>query len=575
VIYKYFFSALLSLDLFAASWGMAAAQSAVAAKTSVFSSPVKPMGEVSIDELVKRPANASPVGRPVEMPKHRLPHGGLTTAPPAKPVLDHLPIMTPNVGVSSAFLGIKGFVGIHSHDNVTAYGFEFEPPDQGLAVNNNVAAEISSLVLRFFNATTGAPLSPPIALSAFLMSGDNTCDDSQAFYDSTSQRWFFLNIACSSEPGKVEGIDVAVSKASDPLGSYYIYHIPSATSDLPGCGGVDCYTDYPKAGYDANGFYISVNLYNATAYDFVRAATYAISKAQIESGASVTPVRLLYPLGDSFVLQPSVPAPGEPYETAANGTEYLLEARGMSDLSHNIRVWAISNTNTLNTSSPTLVVNFTDVVAEPYGPAVLATEPNVVGPNCRSHGVTSAPLIDGRYWTFQATVHKAEGKLYAALPTGVNDGNGLPRDIIAWFVLTPSVDSSGVPSASIVSQGYVIPPNGYSLLNPAFALRNSGVGALGFSITNKSALVTGGFPSAAFIRFNGTNTTGKITVSGRGLTSDDGFTGCDAAGHAGIWGDYGAATVDAATGYLYTVNENISGRRGKLTNWGTFITQLH
>jgi hypothetical protein len=105
-------------------------------------------------------------------------------------------------------------------------------------------------------------------------------------------------------------------------------------------------------------------------------------------------------------------------------------------------------------------------------------------------------------------------------------------------------------------------------------VRNSGLGVLGFSITNKSALAPGGFPSAAFIRFTGTKTTGSITISGRGMTSEDGFTGCDAPDRAGLWGDYGAATIDAATGYIYTVNENISGRRGKITNWGTFITQL-
>jgi hypothetical protein len=122
------------------------------------------------------------------------------------------------------------------------------------------------------------------------------------------------------------------------------------------------------------------------------------------------------------------------------------------------------------------------------------------------------------------------------------DGAGLLRDSVAWFALKPSVNGSGVPSASIVHQGYVVAPNGYSLLYPAFGLNKSGAGALGLSITNQSANVHGGFPSAGFIQFNGTGTTGKVLVSGQGIASDDGFTGCDMGpGGVGRWGDYGAA----------------------------------
>lgn len=64
------------------------------------------------------------------------------------------------------------------------------------------------------------------------------------------------------------------------------------------------------------------------------------------------------------------------------------------------------------------------------------------------------------------------------------------------------------------------------------------------------------------------------------MTSDDGFTGCGrpGPGQVGRWGDYGAATVDAATGYFYTANELIPYKKvapGQAANWGTFITQLH
>jgi len=85
--------------------------------------------------------------------------------------------------------------------------------------------------------------------------------------------------------------------------------------------------------------------------------------------------------------------------------------------------------------------------------------------------------------------------------------------------------------------------------------------------------VPGGFPSAGLVGFNGKAIESSILVSGPGIAADDGF-GCLVPGLPGRWGDYGAATVDAATGFFYVANENISGARAPQTDWGTFITQI-
>jgi len=120
------------------------------------------------------------------------------------------------------------------------------------------------------------------------------------------------------------------------------------------------------------------------------------------------------------------------------------------------------------------------------------------------------------------------------------------------------------------------------VIYPAFGLNKSTAGALGMTITNKSKSVTGGYPSASYIQFTGSGfSPNTIFVTGPGFTSDDGFTGCPKAGpgKVGRWGDYGAAVVDAKTGYFYTANEMIPNPknfpRGHFANWGTFITQLH
>lgn len=551
------------------------------AKTKLSPARVRLAGVVSIAELAKQAPGPVRQVRPVrkiEMPRHRLPNGSLTAAKPMRPVIEKLAALRPNVQVAAPILNITGFQAIHSLDNDIAGIGELEPPDQGLAVNSNVVAEINNEVLQFFNARSGVPLTLPIALPSFFLSG-NSCGDPQAFFDPTIQRWFFMEMAsnaCGGSGAVGEGFDIAVSRTADPLGSYFIYHIEAFSGDLAGCAGSDCLPDYPKAGFDKNGFYISVNLFNvATTGDFVEAATYALPKSKLKSGAGFAYLRIDYP--DDFVVQPSVPAPGEPFAAAANGTEFLMEARNIVDGSNNIRVWAISNTNNIVSNILSLRAFFVNIAAQAYGPTAPATEPNVVGPYCASKGVLSAPQLDGGYQSFQATIQKAGGKLYGALPFNSPDGKGLDRDAIAWFVLTPSVNSLGQPSAAIDSQGYVIPPNGYSLLYPALGLNKSGTGALGFTITNTSQSVLGGFPSAAFIQFSKTGPVGSIRVTGQGQTSDDGFSGCPGPGPGtvGRWGDYGAAVVDAKTGYFYTANENISGPRGFATNWGTFITRMN
>jgi hypothetical protein len=530
-------------------------------------------GIVSVAELAKSGENLESLqNRPVEMPLHRL---------PSRTTLEALPLTPePNVGVfggiAPSFASVKGFVGLFGGENAKVNGGEFEPPDQGLAVNNNVAAEDVNLMVQFFNATTGASMAGPIAASSFFLAPfGSTLIDPQVFFDPTTSRWFF-DIVVSNPAKNLMAFAVSVSQTSNPLGNYFVYNmISDSSSGVSGCGGVNCFPDYPKAGYDANGFYIAADLINGSG-SFVESAIYALPKSKLEAGATFIYFRFDDP--SDFVVQPSVPAPREPFSTADNGSEFLMSAPG----SPNLSVLAIVNTNNIVSSGSTMRLLRATLAGQSYGVGVVpSTQPNVVGPFCKSKGVTSAPSLDGEFSAFQATIQKAGGNLYGALPFAAKDGTGFPRDVIAWFEVHPTLTSKPTLSASIVHQGLVVPGNGYSISYPAFGLNKTGASAMGMTMTNKSKSLPGGFPSAAFIQFTGSATTGRIIVSGQGATSDDGSSGCAKAGpgQIGRWGDYGAATLDARTGFFYTANEMIPDPtkfpRGTTTNWGTFITQLH
>jgi hypothetical protein len=89
-------------------------------------------------------------------------------------------------------------------------------------------------------------------------------------------------------------------------------------------------------------------------------------------------------------------------------------------------------------------------------------------------------------------------------------------------------------------------------------VNKAGTGLIGFTVSNPDANAPGGFPSAAFIEFAGFPR-GNIIVTGQGATSYDSRSGClsPRSGGVALWGDYGAATVDAATGFFYIANEYI------------------
>jgi len=591
LVYRIAVRALIAASLLGVTYVTASAQGTVGPPPVISPEVATLAGTVSVTQLSASQANREALqarqnAQPVEMPKHRLPDGSLTSVPPRSEALKALPLTPePNAGVESGFSRpfkhIHGFTGITAGDDARVIG-EIEPPDQGLAVHNDVVAEINNNLVQFFN-TDGTPLTNPIAASAFFLAEGASLSDTQAFFDPRSKRWFF-DIIVSEDNFNTGKFGLAVSKTSDPLGEYFIYHIRAFSDDItgiPSCFGVDCFPDYPKAGYNADSFFITANMFNN--FRAIGAGIYVLPKKKLEAGADFNYIRFFRV--DEFVVQPSVPAPGEAFETANGGTEYFLEALNPSVTitpTPTVRVIAIYNTRRIVSAPGNLQQISVDVASEPHNLTVPQTQPNVIGPFCASQGVTSAPSLDGGLASFQATIKKAGGNLYGVLPLGANDGNGLARDVLAWFILEPTLTSSPSLTANIVAQGYVVPPNGYSLSYPAFAIDKVGIGVIGMSITNPDPNVAGGFPSSGFIQFSGFPR-GNVIVTGQGATSDDGFTGCPfpnfPTAQIGRWGDYGAATVDAATGFFYIANEYIPDPtefpRGVFTNWGTFITQVH
>lgn len=566
---------------------LAARAAAAAADKTTASAPRKPTINPKLGFMRRRPGADAPaaVRRQIAPPPNVGVQSVQASAPPSGK--DGRASSTVPVGYAPT----RGFVGLSTIDNATELGY----PSQGLAANNRVVAEIINQAVNFYDAASLNPhFAAPIPSSALFLDGNLFLDDPQVFFDPTlfsaadrtaasKGRWIFTADSNDfSAPGAPQNLAIAVSRTSDPFGAYNVYQVHAYTADVVGCGGVDCLIDAAKGGYDANGFYISVNLYNRTTTgNFAAAATFALSKAQLRDNTLTGVQRILYP-GD-FLVQPSAPAPGQPYYGQAGGTEFLLEARGAyasgPGFDNVIRLWALTNTQSLD-STGHISAAAIDIAASAAGAYAGVTnsfaEPNAPGRQCAAMS-KPAPRLDGGSGGFQATIQYAAKKLYGVL-TSANSGGG---NYLVWYAIAPSVSQTGVPSGAIRNLGSIVPPAGYSIQYPSIALAKSSHGVIGFSIANPNASMLGSFPSTGFIKFGGTNVAGNLIVSGLGVAADDNYFGC--VFNTDYWGVYGAATVDAATSasahpLFYTANEIIAVPYTRInpamsTNWSTYVTQ--
>ncbi len=512
---------------------------------------------------------------------------------------------------------VQSFDGLNNFEEASAApggNFIFEPPDQALCAGNGFVVDGVNDAMSVYNQSTHARIAGPTTLNAFLgfapeiddtgtTFGPETTDPS-CYYDSSTGRFFFtiltLNIAPNGDWFGGNEEDIAVSNSSDPTGVWTIYRL-DVTSDGPNCSpDTPCLGDYPHVGADANGIYLTTNDFPLTSGGFNGSQIYAFSKQALESGASSVngwrfdtsqPGNTVS--GDAgYSLTPST-VPGGKFETAANGTEYLLSTTfdncaACTTSDNRVAVWALTNTKNLSGANPPALSN-TTVAISPYGDPPQATQKSGDTPfNTLEFGATSPGLIA----TNDAGNHNAEfanGKLWGAFTTGVTV-NGTNEAGIAYYIVTPNVTPKGVLTASLALQG-TLAANNANLIFPAIGVTPSGRGVMAYTLTGPSD-----YPSAAFSSIDAKGGAGPITTpdGNAGAGPSDGFTENEPYFSDGSprprWGDYGAASVDGNNvwvaseyigqtcdipTYLASTDNTCGNTRTYAANWGTRITELN
>jgi hypothetical protein len=501
------------------------------------------------------------------------------------------PLTSPQTSLSIVATSglISGFNALSHLDQRNAENgdqFSIEPPNQSIAVGNGYVLEGVNDAVQIYNIT-GSPylplvlaanqvfgLAPSINRQETLTGGVNPngpyLTDMRVFFDAGIDRWIILQ---RSQDEDIYGDElnsshlyVAVSQTANPTANYNIYIMNTTDGNNPGC---PCIDDYPQIGADQYGFHIAWNEFNTSSVEFVDAAILAISKTSLSAGASApTAVQfLLSPAtGYEFAIQPATTPPGASNFLGSGGLEYFTSTYYQFATGSQVAVWAMYNTSSLATSSPS--VRMTEITV----PTLSYTVPDVATQKAGStpYGSSLTPpagleVLDGGDTRVQSLTYAA-GQLLLTLQTGVYDQLGNWEVGGVYIVLSPTY-RGGVLAATVQNQGYIV-VNNNNLLRPALAVNAQGAGAIGVTLVGPSW-----YPTAAVIPFASSSTPSTLQVAAAGTLPEDGFTGYYTGGGSGLarWGDYNTA-VAASDGSIWMVVQYIgSYPRTQAANWNTYV----
>ena len=334
--------------------------------------------------------------------------GGVSRTLPGAVTGKGAPVSTSKKAKSQPDLGTH-FQGLNFHDQRFANNgnqFSVEPPDQGLCAGNGFIVEAVNDVVQVYN-TSGTPLlngGQAVDLNTFygypaaiIRTGPNanqrgpSLTDPSCMYDAQTNRFYLVvltldHVGTTPSLSGTNHLDIAVSDTGNPTGSWTIFTLPVQNNGMDGtpdhqCNSGFCLGDYPHIGADANAIFLTTNEFAFSGPGFYGAQVYAIGKSALTGGSG--PAVLFNTLGAGpdgagFTVWPAS-VPGTTFATGNGGTEYFLSSRavftddGMSD---SILQWTMTNTSSLNTSSPSPVFSLTPITVQEYAVPPFATQPS-------------------------------------------------------------------------------------------------------------------------------------------------------------------------------------------------------
>ncbi len=451
---------------------------------------------------------------------------------------------------------LKNFNGVSSLDSaVTNFGAEFEPPDQGLCVGNGFVVEPVNSAFTVYR-TTGKVVAGPFNVNVIFDEGlTEFTSDPRCYFDPATHTWFAI-ILFINDAGTAARTDIAVNTSGDPTTPWTVFHLDATddgTNGTPSHPGCPCLGDQPLLGIDNANLYISTNEFSILGPEFNGAQIYAISKADLISGANKVHFVHFDNLSIGGDLATSVQPAINTHAYDGAAAEYFLNSLDPNGTTDNrLGVWALTNQGAVaHGKIPTL--SSVVITSETYG----------VPPGAIQKGASS--LLDAGDDRMQQ-VQFINGELWGALDTVVQlPHDPTPRAALAWFEVHPHLNGQKLGGAEVRDQGYVAATGNY-LLYPAIAASPEGTVAIVFTLSGPNR-----FASAAYtVLTNPHHSFGPIKVAavGAGPYSPSSTR----------WGDYSWATLDPSGRSFWLATEYIpplaSQTPDGLQNWGTRVLEV-
>ena len=244
---------------------------------------------------------------------------------------------------------------LNAVDSRLSYGYNIEPPDQGLCANSQYVVETLNIgTVQVYSPDSLNPVSGGYATLDNLMglpshtptagsgTGWGSGGDVMCNYDSANGgHWFFTEfVSTTAEPeapftGCFVGVSdtcregIAVSQTNNPMGAYWVYFLdPNFVNSDPGASTATLLNDFCKQALTQDAFLLFYDEFNligpgyAGGSGFNGAQEFAFSKAALETGAVPSKINVAYEnMGTAANIYP-IPANGnfQPPQYTGDGT---------------------------------------------------------------------------------------------------------------------------------------------------------------------------------------------------------------------------------------------------------------
>jgi|GEM_PF-2950470 len=391
------------------------------------------------------------------------------------------------------------------------------PPDtQGAVGPTYVMTTLNSQV--GIQTRTGTSVST-VSLNGFfasvLPSGDD-CFDVHCYFDSTTNRFYFISDAANLSNTTNNALLLAVSQTSDPTKSWDFYSITTDASN-------GSWVDFPILGFNENWIVLSGNVFSNSTGNFENDVIYAFNKANVLSGGNGAYTKLS-DATNGFAMAPAI-------ETDNTATEYLMDdwmgnnAQGQGQLRISTITGSVGHeVLTSGTAYPTIPNPWNDTDQGNFGPQL----GNSQGINTGDSRLYEVVLNNGTLWTAHTI------NLPAITPT---------RSSVQWWQVKPD--------GTILQVGRLDDPSATVFCAyPSLAVNTNGDVLMGYSefsaTTYASAYYTYRTPT------DPANTMEPEVL----LKAGEATYYKDFGGGSNRWGDYSNTVVDPADGLtMWTIQE--------------------